>query len=279
MLNTKIEKVGGGSSAAPASKTAEIQLEFSPPATPSELEVEFEAPASAVSLEVEPMPAVAASSSAAVEFKPSTLEVEFEAPDEAPAVTAETTAEEAPPPVRELVPVYMLAMHLPSADLVADDYTEDLGGAVRRVKEWNGDVRRLAREIENMRRTIYRRIERLWCMVREFGVWIAVTEAGVREAEHISKEVKKRLHQLGLGEVANRYFVRAVKVYLEPQDAKMLLDATVRQLTAEVQELERRIKDAEVAQNKRLVKELMYKREYVKHLLMVFKKYIENINS
>jgi hypothetical protein len=218
------------------------------------LEVAFEAPAAAAKLEASAAPAE--------------LEVELEAP-----ATAVTT-----PPRGELVPVYILAMHLPSPDLVCDDYTDVDSGTVKRIKEWRGKNAQLAREIETLRRSIYRRLERLWCMVREFGVWIAVTEAGVREAERISKEVRERLHRLGLGSVANRYYVKAIKIYLEPQDAKMLLDAAVQQLSAEVQELGRRIKDAELSQNRRLVRELMYKKEYVKHLLMIFKSHIENID-
>jgi hypothetical protein len=214
-----------------------------------------------------------------VEVGTSELEVELEAPAAA-ATTAVTTADVTTPTRGELVSVYLLAMHLPSADLIADDYTDADRGIVRRIKEWRGEnTQRIAREIETMRRGIYRRIEKLWCMVKEFGVWITVSEEGLREAERISKEVRERLHQLGLGEVAHRYFVRAIRVYLEPSDAKMLLDAAVRQLSSEAAELDRRIKDAEVTQNKRLVKELMYKREYVKHLLATIRKYIENINS
>jgi hypothetical protein len=214
-----------------------------------------------------------------VEVGTSELEVELEAPAAA-ATTAVTTADVTTPTRGELVSVYLLAMHLPSADLIADDYTDADRGIVRRIKEWRGEnTQRVAREIETMRRGIYRRIERVWCMVKEFGVWITVSEEGIREAERLMKEVRDTLQKIGLGEVAHRYFVRAIRVYLEPSDAKMLLDAAVSQLNAESQELERRIKDAEVAQNKRLVKELMYKREYVKYLLSTFKKYIENINS
>jgi hypothetical protein len=189
-------------------------------------------------------------------------------------VTAVTTQT----PRGELVPVYLLAMHLPSPDLVADDYTELLDQRVRRVKEWRGENARAAREIEAMRRGIYRRIERLWCMVREFGVWVTVAEEGIREAERISGEVREKLQQLGLGRFTSRYFVRAVRVYLEPSDAKMLLDAAAAQLSAEVKELEDRIKDAEEAQNRRLVRELMRKKEYVEALFGAFKKYIEEIS-
>jgi hypothetical protein len=208
-----------------------------------------------------------------VEFEPAPLEVELE---EVPAATAVSAT--AAPRREELVPVYLLAMHLPSADLVADDYTVSGDGAVMRIKEWKGEhARRVAREIENMRRWAYRKIERLWCMVREFGVWVTVTTAGVEEAERISREIRELLHQLGLGYLAGRYYVRAIKVYLEPRDALLLLEAAVNQLQGEVQVLEQRIRDAENSRNKRLVKELMYKKDYVEHLLGVFKKYIENI--
>jgi len=215
------------------------------------------------------------------------LEVELEAPAATTAATTAVTTPATPamaatavttPARGELVPIYLLAMHLPSADLIADDYTDADKGVVRRIKEWRGETQRVAREIETMRRNIYRRVERLWCMVKEFGVWIAVTEAGVREAERISKEVRERLHKLGLAEVAHRYYVRAIKIYLEPSDAKMLLDAAVVQLSGEVEELGRRIREAETNQNKRLVKELLSKKEYVASLLQTFKKYIENLN-
>jgi hypothetical protein len=208
-----------------------------------------------------------------VEVGTSELEVEFEAP--AAAATAVTTADA--PTRGELVPVYMLAMHLPSPDILADDYTDYLSNAVRRVKEWQGARRDKARLIETMRRSIYRRIERLWCMVHEFGVWIAVTEQGVMEAERISKEVRETLHRIGLGELTSRYFVRAIRVYLEPSDAKMLLDAAVAQLSNEVAELDRRIKDATASRNARLAKELMRKKEYTMTLLNIFKEYMEKV--
>jgi hypothetical protein len=203
------------------------------------------------------------------------LEVELEAPAAA-AATAVTTADA--PTRGELVPVYLLAMHLPSPDILADDYTDYLNNAVRRVKEWQGARRDKARIIENMRRSIYRRIERLWCMVREFGVWIAVTEQGVMEAERISKEVRETLRRIGLGELASRYFVRAIRVYLEASDARLLLDAATAQLSREAEELDRRIRDATASRNARLAKELMRKKEYTMTLLNIFKEYMEKIS-
>jgi hypothetical protein len=235
------------------------------PASKKEIELE---------VELAPAPAALLGASSAPAQPAEDLEVELE---ELPPPSSAATAVTTQTPRNELVPVYLLAMHLPSPDIIADDYTELLDQRVRRVKEWRGDDRRVAREIETMRRSIYRRIERLWCMVREFGVWITVTDEGIKEAEIIFKEVREKLHQLGLGEVAHRYFVRAIRVYLEPIDAKILLNAAVAQLSAEVQELERRIKDAETAQNRRQVRELMRKKHYVKALFDVFKKYIEEI--
>jgi hypothetical protein len=201
------------------------------------------------------------------------IEVELEAPAAAPSSSAATAVS-----TKELVPIYLLAMHLPSPDILADDYTDNQGGVVRRVKEWTGKARDLARVIENMRRNVYRRIERVWCMVREFGVWLTVTEEGVREAERLMREVRDTLRKIGLDKIAHRYFVRAIRIYLHPEDAKMILDVAVSQLSTEIQELDRRIKDAETARNRRLARELLYKREYTKTLLDIFKKYIEDIS-
>jgi len=262
--NTTKPDTGGAAGGGPGNRTpatSEI-LSVSVP----ELDVEFSsAPAAAAAL-----PPAAPAVTAVTER----LEVELEAPAAEPAATGSSAR-------GELVSIYMLAMHLPSADLVAEDYTDsDSGsGVVRRVKEWRGSHRDVAREIENMRRNVYRRIERIWCMVREFGVWVTVSEEGVKEAERLSKEVRERLQRLGLGQFAPRYFVRAVKVYLEPQDARMLLEAAVDQLRGEMEELGRRIDDAVKNQNRRMVKELMYKKEYVKALLYTFKKYIEDISG
>jgi ribosomal protein L18E len=63
--------------------------------------------------------------------------------------------------------------------------------------------------------------------------------------------------------------------YVEPHDAKVLLDAAVAQLRGEIGELEKRIKEAESAQNRRLARELARRREYVAALLEAFKKYVE----
>jgi hypothetical protein len=198
-----------------------------------------------------------------------------EVSDEKPAqVTAATPAAL---PRQKLVPVYMLAMHLPTEDVVAVHRTESDESSTRRVKEWSGDRARITREIESLRRQAYRRIKRLWCMVREFSIWVAVTEDGIREAERLSAEVRQKLAELGLKDVADRYHVRALRVYMEPRDARTLMDAAIRQLRGEIEELERRIKDAEAEQNKRLVKELARKREYVNALLETSRKYLESL--
>jgi hypothetical protein len=276
-MPTQITKAGAGKPPAPKTET-EIELDFStPPTSPtSPTSTSSTSPTSGSELEVEF--GLDAAPPEAVPAVEEGFEVEFEEA-EAPAPQAtQATATAVTPAQQELVAIYLLAMHLPSADLVADDYTDESGNTIRRIKEWSGEGRKVAREIETMRRNIYRRIERLWCMVREFGVWVAVSEAGVREAERLSKEVREALRKVGLDQFAHRYFVKAIRVYLHPDDAKMLLDAAVDQLTLEVQELERRIKDAETARNRRLVGELIRKKEYVRALLDVFKKHVEDIS-
>jgi hypothetical protein len=209
---------------------------------------------------------------AVAEPRPPELEVELE---EAPAHHSPPQA--AAPQRQELVPVYLLAMHLPTEDVVAVHRTESGVDGAKRIKEWSGERAKLAREIESLRRQAYRKIERSWCMVREFGVWVTVSESGVREAEELGREVRERMQKLGLGDIAQRYYVRAIRAYFEPGDARTLLDAAVAQLRGEIEELERKIKDAETAQNKRLVRELSRRREYIQALLETFRKYAERL--
>jgi hypothetical protein len=266
----------------PASKELEVEFFTSPevgPVVGENLEVEFGSP--------DGSPSAPPAASAALPATEEDLEVELEeVSEEGSSGAAPSSAASAPADMavsakdltKELVSIYVLAMHLPSPDILATDYTDNVGNVVRRVKEWSGLNRDKARIIENMRRNIYRRIERIWCMVREFGVWLTVSEEGVREAERLMREVRDTLRKIGLDQIAHRYFVKAIRIYLHPEDAKMLLDAAVSQLTAEIQELGRRIKDAEAARNRRLVRELLYKREYTKALLDIFKKYMEDIS-
>ncbi|MGC8954394.1 MAG: hypothetical protein ACP5N5_06745, partial [Desulfurococcus sp.] len=83
------------------------------------------------------------------------------------------------------------------------------------------------------------------------------------------------LEKLGLGDKAGRYMVRAVPIYLEPADARELLDAAVRHLSADVEKLKQAIDNAEKERSKRALARLQRDLEYKTKLLEAFRKFME----
>jgi len=181
------------------------------------------------------------------------IELEIETPQSQDSqVTSQTTTainEEKISP-QGLVRIYLLSMRLPSKYLRA---------AVKEVKrESDGNTytealvfdSKMARKIETIRTEAYMMITRVFAFVPEYGTWIAVSEETVREAEKVSDFVRWKLVEIGLGVYAPRYVVRAVPVYLEPQEARILLTAAYSHMSEDVQELQEKIKEAEQAQKK-----------------------------
>ena len=80
------------------------------------------------------------------------------------------------------------------------------------------------------RREAYKRVSRAFAHVEEFGTWIAVTDEAVAEAGKVSDWIREELSKLPLQQVKANvdvdklYSVKAIPIYLEPEDAKALLD-------------------------------------------------------
>jgi hypothetical protein len=184
------------------------------------------------------------------------------------------------PPVRraELVKIYLLAMHLPSRYLIQEIEREE--GVEKRL--WPGKKKELADKIESIRSKAYERIERIFSYVEDLGVWIAVTDEAVAEARRVMRMVREELSQLHLEEYKpnfdiDRYIVRAVPVYLEPEDAKRVLEAAIRKLSADAEELARKIEEAERARNERRVKDLRKDYSRILRKLEEIKSYLRQI--
>jgi len=205
-------------------------------------------------------------------LKPQELEVELEQP----TITA-------PPPTTavvekpELVKVYLLSMRLPSRYLVQSVEFENTSSGLREVRRWEGDALRVAARLETVRRTAYGLVSRAFAFVEELGVWVAVSEEAKEEAERVSKYVVAELERLGLLQHANRYCVRAVPVYLEPGDAEAVLEAAVKHLSEDVEELKRRIEEAQKAQNRKILQRLEKEKTCKEALLAAFKNYLSAI--
>jgi len=193
----------------------------------------------------------------------------------APAPTAvgaeEEEEEERAAAKEELVKVYLLSMRLPSKYLVQRVENEREGDAiVREVRRWEGEAAKLATQLQTLRWNAYSAMTRVFCYVEEYGVWVAVTEEAVKETERVSEYVRKKLAELGLAPLADRYVVKAVPVYLEPEDAKDLLAAAVARLSADARELRERIEEAEAEKKEKEVKKLKRKLAQVEQLLNQF---------
>ena len=238
------------------------------------------------------------------EIKPQELEVEM--PEEAPQpqpqpqsqvqaqaqlqqmeVELETTTltpQPIPTPQRqELVKIYLLAMRLPTKHLVMEtSYERDNNGVLREVRKWDAKTAQIASRIEGIRRSAYERLSRVFCHVEEYGTWIAVTEDAVREAQEVSKYVIEELKKLEIDKIKNinieeRYGVRVVPIYLEPEEAKNLLETAIAHLSKDVEELSKKIEEAKQSENKKYLRWLESEKRYREALLESFRKYLASL--
>jgi hypothetical protein len=211
-----------------------------------------------------------------IEIKPKELEVELEVPT---VTTAVQPQPQVPPTPSKpsLVKVYLLSMRLPSKYLV-QEVKVDKNVEVRR---WEDVRAEIASHLEGLRRKCYDKISRIFAYVEDFGTWIAVTDEAVEEAKNVSDFIKSELSKLQIDQVKkvdlNAYSVKAIPVYLEPEDAKEILNAAIAHLSADVEELEAKIAEAEKEQKKEALKRLESSLKYKQELLNAFKRFLQTL--
>jgi len=202
------------------------------------------------------------------EVKPKELEVELVVTP--PKPTAVETVQKP-----ELVKVYLLSMRLPSKYLVQKVEVKE----GEEVRKWEGVAKEVASRLEGIRREAYDKISRVFAHVEDFGTWVAVTDEAVKEAQKLSEWIREELSKLPISQIKNisierMYSVKAIPIYLEPESAKELLESAIRHLSADVEELENRIKEAEEQQKRSVIKRLEADLQYRKTLLDTFRKYL-----
>jgi hypothetical protein len=207
------------------------------------------------------------------EVKPKELEVEPVQPLPKPTAVETEKSEKT-----ELVKVYLLSMRLPSKYLLQKVEVKEN----EEVRKWEGLAAQIASRLESIRRAVYEMIEKIFAHVEEYGVWVAVTEEAVKEAQNISEWVRTELSKLPINQVKSididkMYSVRAIPVYLEPDDAKELLSVAIAHLSDDVEELSKRIEEAEEQKKKSALKRLENDLQYKKALLEAFRKYLSSI--
>lgn len=183
----------------------------------------------------------------------------------------------------ELVRIYLLKMRLPSKYLVQKIKIEENGQGIREIRDFSDSAIRaaVASRLEGIRRKAYELIERHFVYVDSYGMWIAVTEEAVERAKEVNKWIEEQLNAMPalkqLRESLPRYFVRAVEIYMKPEEAKELLYEARRLIESELEELRRRIEEAEKEGKKRALRLLEQKVEYKQALLEAFKRYLESL--
>ena len=150
------------------------------------------------------------------------------------------------------------------------------------VRKWEGISAEIASRLEGIRRKAYDMISKIFANVEDYGVWVAVTEEAVKEAQKISEWVRKELSALPITQVKDvdvdkLYNVKVVTIYLEPEDAKELLTTAIRHLSEDVEELEKKIAEAEREKNKKALDKLLQDSTYKKTLLNTFKEYLSKL--
>jgi len=211
--------------------------------------------------------------------EPPKIKLEVESVSAPATVEATAMAPTAQQPQRqELVKIYLLSMRLPSRYLVQQVEFEE----GREIRSWEGVAAEVASKLEGIRREAYDMINRAFAHVEDYGVWIAVADEAVKEAEKVSEFVREKLKSLPLSQVKNvdidkLYSVKAIPIYMEPEDARELLKAAVKHLSEDVVELEAKIKGAELQKKRKYLTQLEKDLNYKRALLEAFRKYLDTI--
>ena len=150
----------------------------------------------------------------------------------------------------------------------------------------------LARKIENIRRVAYEQVGRYFANT-SIG-WIAVNDKGVQIARELNENISKALKEIvekkqitirdqtydipeelvkRIQEISNRYYVKAIRILLEYEDAKYLIENIINQLKEGVEELREKIEKAKEEKKKALAKVYEYDASYQEMLLQSFEEF------
>jgi len=202
----------------------------------------------------------------------------------------------------ELIPIYVLSFELPSYALAIMDKDYSIDTQSKIITEVTKIEGELKAKIETLRRKFYQECDKLF-ETSTLG-WVTVSEDGIKFAQEWQETFSKTLIEFAeklikskiekaeneelkvlysklyskLIERSKRKIVRTIKVYLEPEDAKELLDEIVSRLNTEVEVLRQKVKEAEEKKEKRRIYNLN-KELTVKSLkLEMFKKILDKIS-
>ena len=108
-------------------------------------------------------------------------------------------------------------------------------------------------------------------------------QEAVKKATEVAEWVRKELESIPMlakikGDVVARYIVKAIPVWMEPGEAKELLQEAIKLLESEIQQLQERIRRAEEARKKSALRRLEQQLTYKQALLDSLKKYLSTLS-
>jgi len=203
-------------------------------------------------------------------------------------VTLKTTEEK---PMGGYVELYLLDFNLPSK------YIAKLSTKSERLDENTYKIETLvnsylARKVENIRRGIYEQVGRFFANT-SIG-WVAVNDKGVQMAREINESVNATLKEIvekkeitirkekyeipeelakRIQEIINKYYVKAIKILLNYEDAKYIIENVIDQLKEGIEELRERVEKAEQEDRKALAKVYEYNMRQQQLLLESFQEF------
>jgi len=194
-------------------------------------------------------------------------------------------------PVSGYIEFYLLDFNLPSK------YVAKLSGKVEKVDDKTYKIETLvhsylSRKIENIRRVAYEQVGRYFANT-SIG-WIAINERGVQIARELNENISKALKEIvekkqikirdqtydipeelirRIQEISNRYYVKAMRILLDYEDAKYLIENIINQLKEGVEELQEKIEKAKEEKKTALAKVYEYDASYQEMLLQSFEEF------
>ena len=150
----------------------------------------------------------------------------------------------------------------------------------------------LARRIENIRRVAYSQIGRYFANT-SIG-WVAVNDKGVQIARELNENISKALKEIvekkqitirdqtyeipeelvkRIQNIISRYYVKSIRILLEYEDAKYIIENVIQELKEGLEELQDKIEKAKEEKKKALAKVYEYDVKYQEMLLQSFEEF------
>ena len=150
----------------------------------------------------------------------------------------------------------------------------------------------LARKIENIRRVAYSQIGRYFVST-SIG-WVAVNEKGVQIIKELNATINSALKEIiekkqikirdqtydipenlikRIQDLVNKYYVKSIRIMLEYEDAKYIIENAIQELKEGVEELQEKIEKAKEEKKKALAKVYEYDASYQEMLLQSFEEF------